>query len=156
MKTHWKRLVNPDYIGAYSLDEGKDLVVTLGEVKRLMVTSTGGKQEECTVAELKGQKPFIINVTNAKSITQVVGSPYIEDWQGQKITLFVSKTKLKGEEVECLRVRPTKPSITKPKLLITDIVNFEKVKKAIENGYTLEQIKSKWDIDAEVKKSLGL
>ena len=24
-KTHWKRLINPDYIGAYSLEEGQDL-----------------------------------------------------------------------------------------------------------------------------------
>lgn len=156
MKTHWKKLVNPDYIGAYSLEEGKDLVVQIGEVKRVMVTSTGGKQEECTVAELVGQKPFIINVTNAKAITQVVGSPYIEDWKGQKISLYISTTKLKGDMVECLRVRPVAPKSTLPTLLVSDTVNFEKVKKAVDGGYTLAQIKTKWDIPQETQIALGL
>ena len=48
-ETHWKRLINPDYLGAYSLDPGKDMVLTIKSVKREMITGTGGKQEECTV-----------------------------------------------------------------------------------------------------------
>ena len=66
-KTHWKRLVNPNYIGVYSLDNGKDLIVTIDKVVREQVVSTGGKKEECTVAYLRGQKPLILNRTNAKS-----------------------------------------------------------------------------------------
>ncbi len=63
-KTHWKKLENPDYIGAYSLENGKDLIVTIDSVKRELVTGQGGKKEECTIAYLKGQKPFILNRTN--------------------------------------------------------------------------------------------
>jgi len=69
-KTHWKKLENPDYIGAYSLEQGKDLTVQIENVKRELITGTGGKKEECTVAALKGQKPFIINRTNAKTISK--------------------------------------------------------------------------------------
>ena len=25
-KTHWKRLTNPDYLGAYALEDGKDMI----------------------------------------------------------------------------------------------------------------------------------
>ena len=153
-KTHWKKLTNPDYIGAFSLEEGKDLVVTIKDVKRMSVTQMGGKQEECTVATLIGQKPFIINKTNAKTITQVVGSPYIEDWGGQSIILFASKTKFgKDNNVECLRVRPTAPR--KPDLIL-DSEDYNKVKEAIKNGYTLAQIQTKFSVSVDVQKSLGL
>ena len=59
--THWKKLINPDYLGAYSLDGMKELNVTIEKVVREMVTGTGGKKEECTVAYLKNQKPFIVS-----------------------------------------------------------------------------------------------
>lgn len=104
-KTHWKRLINPDYIGAYSLEEGQDLSVVIESVCRDVVTGTGGKKEESTIAYLKGQKPFILNNTNSKSIAKLYG-PYIEDWSGKPITLFASTTKLAGDTVECLRIRP--------------------------------------------------
>lgn len=107
--THWKQLTNPDYLGAYSLEDGKDLTVTIKEVKRELVTGVGGKKEECTVAYLVGQKPMILNVTNCKSIATIYKTPFIENWKGKQITLFVSTTKLKGEDVECLRIRNTEP-----------------------------------------------
>lgn len=48
-ETHWKKLINPDYLGAYSLEAGKDMILTIREVKREMITGTGGKKEECPV-----------------------------------------------------------------------------------------------------------
>jgi hypothetical protein len=104
-KTHWKRLINPDYIGAYFLPEGKDLTVTIDYVQCEMITGTGGKKEECIVAHLVGVKPMILNMTNSKSITKLYG-PYVEDWAGKQITLYASTAKLAGESVECLRIRP--------------------------------------------------
>lgn len=120
-KTHWKRLINPDYLGAYSLPPGEDLTVVIDWVANEQVAGTGGKKEECTVAHLKGDvKPFILNVTNSKSIAKLYG-PYIEDWAGQPVTLFATTTKFGGEVVECVRIRPTvtqraKPGITETRL----------------------------------------
>jgi hypothetical protein len=104
-KTHWKRLINPDYIGAYSIPEGEDLTVKIDFVQVEEVTGSQGKKDHCTVAHLVGEKPMILNVTNSKSIAKLYG-PYIEDWQGKLITLFASTTRLAGETVECLRIRP--------------------------------------------------
>ena len=88
-QTHWKKLINPDYIGAYALDPGKDLTVQISQVRREMVTGADGKKEECTVAYLKDQKPMILNVTNCKTIEKLYG-PYIEDWAGKHITLYAA------------------------------------------------------------------
>jgi len=127
-KTHWKMLINPDYIGAYALPNGHDMTVTIQKVGRQLVTSTGGKKEECTVATLAGQKPLILNVTNQKSISRLYG-PYIEDWAGKQITLFASTTKLAGEMVECIRIRPQVAKATQQKEAITD----ERLGNAIES-----------------------
>ena len=106
-KTHWKKLHNPDYLGAYALAPGQDLVVTIRSAAAENVTGADGKKEECMVMRFEnGVKPMIVNATNAKTITNVLGSPYIEDWAGQKIQLFVDKVKAFGEVVEALRVRP--------------------------------------------------
>lgn len=150
-KTHWKKLINPDYIGAYSLDPDKDLTVTIESVGRELVTGTGGKKEECTVAKLKGQKPFIINRTNAKMIATIYGTPYIEDWQGKKITLYISKTKVAGEEVECLRIRKQKPEM--PTLDVGG-EKWNDAKLAVENGTTVENIKKYYKLTKNAEKEL--
>lgn len=117
-KTHWKQLVNLDYIGAYALTDGKDLTLTIDHVVRENVTGNNGKKEQCMVAYFKERdyKPMILNRTNAKSITALVGSPYIEDWAGHRITLYATTTRLGGDVVECLRIRPTvaEPKKTNP------------------------------------------
>jgi hypothetical protein len=143
-KTHWKLLINPDYIGAYWLQPGEDTTVTIDYVQREQVTGTGGKKEECTVAHLRdGVKPFILNVTNSKSIAKLYG-PFIEDWAGKQITLFASTAKLAGDTVECLRIRPKVAVRTIPP--ITD----ERLDKAIESiasgQYTVEQLRQKFTL----------
>ena len=111
-KTHWKVLINPLYIGAYMVD--KDTTVKITKVVREIVKGENGKSEECTIAYLEGTKPFILNRTNSKTIAKLYGTPYIEDWIGKLITLFPTTTKVAGETVECLRIRPTKPVQSAP------------------------------------------
>lgn len=140
-KTHWKRLINPDYLGAYSLEVGQDMNVTIDHVRRDMVTGVGGKKEECTIAYLKGQKPLILNNTNSKSIAKLYG-PYIEDWAGKPITLFATTTKLAGETVECLRVRPVVSKAAKPQL--SDERLDAAIGKIKDGSYTREKLQQQF------------
>lgn len=109
-KTHWKILVNPLYIGAYMVQS--DLTVKITKVVREIVKGENGKSEECTVAYLEGTKPLILNRTNAKTITKLYNTPYIEEWVGKYITIYPTTTKVAGEVVECLRIRSTVPTGT--------------------------------------------
>ena len=64
-KTHYKRLINPNYLGAYSLDDGQDLTVLIEYVAKEPVMNPTGQTEQCTVAHLKQEKPcgrFFISV----------------------------------------------------------------------------------------------
>ena len=145
-KTHWKILQNPDYIGAYWLPPGEDVTVVIDYVVREIITGTGGKKEECTVAHLRGVKPFILNTTNSKMIAKLYGN-FIEDWAGKPITLFASTTKLAGDTVECLRVRPVVavrriPPIAQPR--------FDKAIAAIRaQTYTAEELRGKFALTKE-------
>ena len=112
-ETHWKKLINPDYLGAYSLEAGNDMILTIKSVKREMITGTGGKKEECPVCHWQeNQKPMILNVTNMKSIAKMYG-PYIENWAGKRVQIYASTTKFGGDTVECLRIRKDSPEDVK-------------------------------------------
>lgn len=152
-KTHYKRLQHPDYLGAYALDPGQDLIVTIKEVKKEMVQGADGKKEECVVAHFSAPantKPMIMNSTNLKQIAKLFASPYIEDWAGKSIQLYTTPVKAFGEVVEALRVRPMLPQIVKPKLTDT-----AKAKAAIAaKQITIEAIKARYDITAEQEKEL--
>jgi hypothetical protein len=137
MKTHWKKTMNPNYLGAYALEPNEDLIVEITEVKTESVMNADGRNEECLVAHLKDQKPLIVNKTNAKAIAKVAGSNYIEDWKGKQIALYISNVKAFGELVEAIRVRTVPPKAKSKRKLSDD--DFKKLVKAVADGsYNLE------------------
>ena len=109
--THWKKLTNPDYLGAYALEPNQDLIVTIKSVANEVVTGTDGKKETCSVMRFaENVKPMILNATNSKTITKLLKTPYIEEWTGRKIQLYVETgVKAFGDVVDALRVRPFLP-----------------------------------------------
>jgi len=145
--------MNPDYLGAYSLGDTKDLKVTIENVKKEFVTGTGGKKEECTIAYLKGQKPMILNSTNCKMISKNFGTSFIEDWKGKEITLYVAKIRAFGEDnVECLRIR--KQEAIKPDFNPTHKKWNGAIKALKEGSATIEQIEQSFTLTEENKAKL--
>lgn len=151
-KTHWKRLINPDYIGAYALNPDEDLTVTIDFVQREQITGTDGKKEDATVAHLKGHKPLILNVTNSKSIAKLYG-PYIEGWAGKDITLYASMTKAFGDVVECLRIRPSVAKRKKPSITPDRLRNA--IKSIVGGQYTTEKLRAQFELTEEQEKEVS-
>lgn len=138
-KTHWKKLVDPRFIGAYALPNGDDMTVTIEHVQLETITMMGGKKEDHSIAYIKGQKPLILNVTNSKSIHKLYG-PFIEDWAGKQVTLFASTAKMGGEMVECLRIRP---SVAVKKLqAITDDRLIKALGQIKAGSYSMEKLRA--------------
>jgi hypothetical protein len=119
-KHHWKKFINPDYLGSYSLDNGKggfsDVTATIQSIQVESVTGTDGKKEDCMVMRFKESrvgsvemKPMIVNVTNAKTMENLFKSPYVEDWAGRRVTIGTEKVKAFGEVHDALRIRKTLP-----------------------------------------------
>lgn len=113
--THWKKMQNPDYLGAFSFDPGQDMILTIKSTGEETVTGPDGKKEDCMVIRFaEPVLPMICNVTNSKTIADVLKSPYVEHWVGRKIQLYVTKVKAFGETVDAVRVRPYPPKIENP------------------------------------------
>jgi hypothetical protein len=153
-KTHWKKWTNPDYIGTYILSPGEEKTVKIKKVIREMVTGMNGKKEECTVAHLENEKPFILNRTNCKIIAKLYNSPYIEDWPGKLITIYAAKVNAFGEEVDGLRIRQNLPTPFKLPDLTPTHPKWGDVATAIQNGFTIEQVKTKYAVSPDNEKLL--
>jgi hypothetical protein len=155
-KTHWKKLVNPNYIGAYSMPtDGSNIVLTIKNVVREAVTGEGGKKEECTVAYFQeDSKPMILNRTNCKAIAAAYKTPYIEEWAGLKIEITVANVKVAGEVVEALRILPKVPTKPQKIVMIKDSEPFKKAVAYVKSGNTLANVKEKYDISPEVEKAI--
>lgn len=151
-KTHWKKLVNPEYIGAYLLNPGEEKILTIKNVVRQDVIGSDGKKEKCTVAHfVEPEKPMILNRTNAKIISKIYDTPYIEEWAGKKIKIYATKVKAFGELVECLRIKLESivlPTLTKPSAA------YDKVVKHIQGGGLIEEVEKRYTVTDDVKKMI--
>ena len=138
--THWKKLMNPDYLGSYALEPGQDLIVTIKTVGNEEVTGSDGKKDICSVIHfVENVKPMILNATNNKTRAKLFKTPYIEQWSGRKIQIYTEKVKAFGEVWDALRIRPFLP--VEKELLCTDcgkkIEAFGKTSAEIVAKHTL-------------------
>jgi hypothetical protein len=103
-------MTSPNYLGVYSLPDGRDIILTIKSVGQEMVMGADGSKEQCVVMHFRESvKPFICNKTNLKQITKLLKTPYVEQWAGNKIQIGSEKVKAFGDVVDALRVRSKLP-----------------------------------------------
>ena len=110
MATHWKSMMERDFMFAFDL-QGKDVTVTIDRVVGGELTGPGGKKSKkplCYFKESKSGKPLALNSTNCKAISAMYGND-VEAWAGKRVTLYPTTTQMGSETVECIRVRPKVP-----------------------------------------------
>lgn len=153
MKTHYKKLRNPDYLGSWDLmdvnGQTKNITVTIKEIKKQMIHDGKGGQSECIVLFFNECKPMIMNATNLKVTAKVMTSNYVEDWIGKKIEIGTDKVKAFGEIYDALRIAKISLDLNPmhPK--------WNGAKKAIKDQtVTIDQIKKQYTITIENEKLL--
>ncbi len=110
--THWKKVMNPKYLGSWSVQPGTELIATIKEIKPETIVGEGGKKDGRNVAYFhENIKPMVLNATNSKTITKLAGSPGVEKWPGLKIQIYVTtiQDKITKEDIETLRIRDVAP-----------------------------------------------
>lgn len=152
-KTHWRKLQNPDYLGSWDLD-GKDKTVKIVNVITKEITGIKGTTKE-TVLVLEGCKPMIVNVTNQLMI-QKVYTEYIEDWHDKLITLYPTKVKVRGDKMDCIRIRNVKPKSTTPAKPAKELIDDERLEQAFQKidalEFSTEQLLSRFELTKEQKQ----
>jgi hypothetical protein len=128
------------YLKAEDLEEG-DLVVTISEAVYEEFSDPKTKRvEQKPVLHFQGKdtKPLVLNKTNWKTITQVLGSDETDDWTGKRIALYAVEVESFGEMVLGIRVRLKSPAKTvaapgnRPQAVPIRKVTKEEVAQVIE------------------------
>ena len=164
-KTNFRQIVNPEYLGAYSLDSGnysyleKECII-LSCAKGNVLGKKGTQQK--IIAQTNCGKPLILNSTSHDVLHKITSSRYFEDWKNVNVILYVEtgvRNPAGRGTVDAIRIKPNPkfPNQCRlPILSIDDKETIDKIKKAVQNGFTLEQIKVKYQISNEIQKLIGL
>lgn len=120
------------YLKAEDLEEG-DMVVTISDVRfeEFKDPKTQRPDNKPVISfEGKDSKPMVLNKTNYKAITQVVGSDDTNDWGGKKVALYATEVESFGETVLGIRVRlkaPPKAAQAKAQAAKAEEVNADDI-----------------------------
>jgi hypothetical protein len=153
-KTHWLQNPNKNYLGHWDLPNGQDVILTIEsakweEVKNPITNKSDAKRVIRFKESGSWVKPFICNQVNAQTILKSTGHKFMEDCAGSRIKIGVGQTKVKGEEVDCLRVRniaqnalePTKISNEQVKEIQKLIEKTDKSAQDICKAYKVDSLK---------------
>lgn len=156
-KTHWKTQFNYKWLGAYCLPDGKDVVLTIREMKREEVVGDSGNKEQCLIAHFhENSKPMIINKTNCKTLEKLFKTPIIEEWSNKRIQVGAAQVKAFGSVVDALRIRPfvpASPGDNRPTVETGSPV-WKNAIDYLKGGNKLEKIIEKYKLTKEQIKEL--
>jgi hypothetical protein len=100
------------YLKAADL-KGKPHTVTIESAPCETLKSLDGKETQKIVLHFKNaEKSLPLNVTNFDAVCDVIGYFDTEDWPGQRIELYPTKTTMGGKATDCIRIR--RPSASRP------------------------------------------
>ncbi len=105
----YRTMFDSKWIRAWDLG-GKDFTMVIERVEAGSIDNfQTQKKDRAPILWFKGaKKPLLLNKTNSKTIAQLYGTN-TDEWVGKAITLFGTTTSLKGETVDCIRIRPMIP-----------------------------------------------
>lgn len=115
-KTHFRRAFDSPYLS--SADIVEPIVLTIARVTLEMDRTKKTKDlfntawfAEKEIRPGEKLKPMILNATNSKTMKELTGQPFIEDWAGTRVTVYVDhNVKFGKETMEGLRIHKKRPS----------------------------------------------
>lgn len=159
-KTHYRKAFNSPYLS--SADIVEPTVLTISHVK-LQSDATKKTKDvfntayfvEKEIRQGEKLKPMILNATNSRTLANLTGSKYIDDWQNVAVTVYVdSSVKFGRDTVEGLRISTEPPRTTKPVLTPSKAKAWENAKKAFLRDGNLDAVKKRFSISKENELAL--
>lgn len=154
-KTHYKKLMNPDYLGAYDFQPDEERTLTIKKVVIENVDVKDGKKEDLPIIHfVEPSKPMVMNSTNGKMLGNILESNYIEDWVGKSFTIQVKKIKAFGEWMDALRVKNEKVVKKLPTLTVGSKAFNACLERYKADNSVLDKIKQSYTISPETLEAL--
>lgn len=157
-KTHYRKAFNSPYLSSADIVEPTVLTiqrVTLepDKTKKTKEFFNTAYFAETEIRKGEALKPMILNASNSRTMKQLVNSPFIDDWQNIKITVYVDHGVRFGRDlVDGLRISTEPPKARH--ILQRDTKQWENALAALKRDKNLNKVKERVDITPEDEKLL--
>lgn len=157
-KTHYRKAFDSPYLSSADVVEPTDLTV---QHVALEPDKTKKSKDKFNTAYFKEKeirpgeklKPMILNATNSKTMKNLTGSAFIEDWCDVRVTIYVDHNVRFGKEsVEGLRISPKPPG--KRVLTPERKAAWNNAKAAYKRDGNLDAVLARVDMSEEHQRQL--
>ena len=114
-RTHFRKAFDSPYLSSADIVEPTALTIARvslepDKTKKTKDLFNTAHFQERELRPGEKLKPMILNATNSKTLKSLTGSPFIEDWAGTRVTVYVdTNVKFGKETMEGLRISPISP-----------------------------------------------
>lgn len=153
-----KKTMNTDYIGSWDFKTGEKKVLTIKEIVQKTVFNPNKNKDELSVIMYFSNHPcgMFLNTTNKKMLIKLFATSETEQYNGKNITLITKMIRVRGEDMEAVRIdstlpsQPASPTPTKKEILNELHKGWEPACEALKTGsVTIEQIQKKYELTEE-------
>ena len=150
--THYRKVFDSPYLSAADVVE--PISLTIARVTQEVDKTKKSKDVFNTVYFVERDirpgeklKPMILNATNSKTVARLAGTPYIEEWGGKRITVYVETgIKFGRDTVDGLRI---KQAAARSAVTPDNAKLWENAKAAYKRDGNLERVLARADMSEE-------
>ena len=151
-ETHYRKVFDSPYLS--SADIVEPVTLTIARVTQETDKTKKSKDvfntayfQEREIRPGEKLKPMILNATNSRTMDRITGSPFIEDWSGHRVTVYVDANVRFGKDtVEGLRI---KPAAKRRVLTPADQSSWANAKTAFKRDGSLDKVLERVDMSRE-------
>lgn len=157
-KVSWKKMKKSPYLTSAAFDGAERIVLTIKNAHQGMTQGLAENSPHNIIEFVEpGYKPMLVNATNAKVISFLAGSEYLEDWPGTVIELYtIDGVKAFGAIHDgVLRVSRKKVNKAKPILNEANKKWNYVIDKLKDGSTTLDVVRGYYEIAPEVEAKIN-
>ena len=143
-KTHYRKAFDSPYLSSADIVDATQLTISsvkleIDQTKKTKDSFNTAHFSEKEIRPGEKLKPMILNASNSKTLKNLTGSPFIEDWKNVPVMIYVDHNVRFGKEtVEGLRISPNKPE--KKQLTPDNIKAWDNAKAAYKRDSNLDKV----------------
>lgn len=138
IKGNWRNHYGFRFMSSEDMEDQQEVTLTISGCTREKAVNPKTKEEKELIALHfeETDRMLALNVTNAKAIQHMVGTPKVDRWAGIQITVYKDRVKAFGETVACLRVK--RPAKKRGVESIKQIAEDDAIPETIDTAQGLE------------------
>jgi len=152
-KNHYRKVMKSDHLGVADLEDfiesGRSLIFKIANSRQEYRTLVAGRKIDANIIYFDDAKPMVVNSTNSKTLSKLAGSPFVEDWSGLLIELYIDRdVRMKGETVGGIRIKNRTPKVTL-EIMSPDHPRWSEAKQRVADGMSQQELSKFYQVNVE-------